>query len=133
MEYEDFLDTWTIVHRVRLFDPSWIMSSLWINANLRGPASAWDYGDVSCMYRSCLSFPGLISDFADITGQLAPESHIQDASRVSGHYCTCATRRTVLLRTLRLTQIHPRLQTVQTRREACSRQFFTLYVLWEER
>jgi hypothetical protein len=60
MEYEDWLDTWTLVHRVRLFDPSWIMSSLWINANLRGPASAWDYGDVSCAHT--FSFLSKVAD-----------------------------------------------------------------------
>lgn len=45
---EDFLDTWTLCYRARLFDPSWIVSSSWVNATLRGNGTAWDYGDISC-------------------------------------------------------------------------------------
>lgn len=48
MEYEDFLNTWTLVHRTRLFDPSWAVSSLWMNAKIRLPGMVWDYGDISC-------------------------------------------------------------------------------------
>ncbi|KAF8325765.1 uncharacterized protein EI90DRAFT_3071680, partial [Cantharellus anzutake] len=47
MEYEDFLETWTMVHRTKLFDPTWIVSSLWIKTFVRPPLSAWDFGDVS--------------------------------------------------------------------------------------
>ncbi|KAF8318702.1 cysteine proteinase [Clavulina sp. PMI_390] len=60
MEYEDFLDTWTVVHRVRLFDPTWIMSSMWINANMRGPGSAWDYGDVSFTFNMPKASPAIL-------------------------------------------------------------------------
>lgn len=62
MEYEDFLETWTLVHRTRLFDPSWIVSSLWLNAMLRGPCTVWDYGDVSCEFpRFCLCFSSIFT------------------------------------------------------------------------
>ncbi|KAF8309417.1 cysteine proteinase [Clavulina sp. PMI_390] len=47
MEYEDFLKTWTLVHRTRLFDPSWVTSSLWMSARIRLPGLVWDYGDIS--------------------------------------------------------------------------------------
>lgn len=50
MEYQDFLDTWTLVHRTRLFDPSWVVSSLWMNAKVRLPGMVWDYGDISCKF-----------------------------------------------------------------------------------
>ena len=49
-EDEDFLETWTIVHRTKLFDPTWVVSSMWIRAAVRPPLSAWDFGDVSCMF-----------------------------------------------------------------------------------
>lgn len=56
MEYQDFLDTWTLVHRTKLFDPSWVVSSLWMNAKIRLPGMVWDYGDISCaLYRFYLA------------------------------------------------------------------------------
>lgn len=47
MEYEDFLKTWTMVERSRLFDETWRMSSLWLNVSSLPPPSAWVFGDVS--------------------------------------------------------------------------------------
>ncbi|KAF8316151.1 cysteine proteinase [Clavulina sp. PMI_390] len=47
MTYDDFLDVWTTIDRVRLFDSNWVMSSLWVNATMRAVGTAWDYGDVS--------------------------------------------------------------------------------------
>ncbi|TFK48418.1 cysteine proteinase [Heliocybe sulcata] len=47
MEYKDFLSTWTYVDRTRLFDDSWIVSSLWLNVTARSLPCAWNYGDVS--------------------------------------------------------------------------------------
>ncbi|ELU44405.1 calpain [Rhizoctonia solani AG-1 IA] len=36
MEYKDFLATWTIIERCRLFNSDWKLSSMWINATSRG-------------------------------------------------------------------------------------------------
>lgn len=97
MEYEDFLDTWTLVHRVRLFDPSWMMSSLWINANLRGPASAWDYGDVSCMFQVLFL---LVS--TQLLTLISLKSYVQDARCIASNNRPRPARRSLLLRALRL-------------------------------
>jgi hypothetical protein len=83
MEYEDWLDTWTIVHRVHLFDPSWIMSSLWISAKLRGPTSAWDYGDVSCARTFRPSRPHVLTGVC---------SYVHDAGCLSSYYYPRTTR-----------------------------------------
>ncbi|QRV99623.1 calpain family cysteine protease [Ceratobasidium sp. AG-Ba] len=45
MEYPDFLNTWTMIERSRLFDRGWKMSSMWLNANSRSFPCAWNYGD----------------------------------------------------------------------------------------
>ncbi|KZT43642.1 cysteine proteinase [Sistotremastrum suecicum HHB10207 ss-3] len=47
MEYEDFLNTWTVIVRTRIFDSSWCMSSHWLNCKPRSFPCAWDYGDIS--------------------------------------------------------------------------------------
>ncbi|KAF9511954.1 hypothetical protein BS47DRAFT_1298263 [Hydnum rufescens UP504] len=60
MEYEDFLETWTLVQRSRLFDPSWIVSSLWINARVRGPLCAWDFGDISFTFNIPQASPVIV-------------------------------------------------------------------------
>ncbi|KAJ8088926.1 hypothetical protein PM082_014173 [Marasmius tenuissimus] len=55
MEYHDFLDCWDAVYRTRLFDPSWVMSSQWVQFIPNRPLlSAWTYGDVSFTF----SLPG---------------------------------------------------------------------------
>lgn len=48
MEYGDFLRTWTMVERSRLFDRGWKMSSMWLQVNSRSFPCAWNFGDVSC-------------------------------------------------------------------------------------
>ncbi|CAE6445197.1 unnamed protein product [Rhizoctonia solani] len=47
MEYKDFLATWTIIERCRLFNSEWRVSSMWINTTARGLPSAKSFGDVS--------------------------------------------------------------------------------------
>ncbi|KAG8728397.1 hypothetical protein FRC11_011156, partial [Ceratobasidium sp. 423] len=47
MEYKDFLATWTIIERCRLFNSEWKLSSLWINATSRSFPCAWSFGDIS--------------------------------------------------------------------------------------
>ncbi|KZV99799.1 cysteine proteinase [Exidia glandulosa HHB12029] len=47
MEYDDFLQTWPMIERSRLFDVNWRMSSLWLNVKSLPPPSAWTFGDVS--------------------------------------------------------------------------------------
>ncbi|KDN34646.1 hypothetical protein RSAG8_12271, partial [Rhizoctonia solani AG-8 WAC10335] len=47
MEYTDFLNTWTMIERSRLFDSGWKMSSMWLDVKSRSFPCAWNYGDVS--------------------------------------------------------------------------------------
>jgi hypothetical protein len=44
----DFLRTWHVIEKTRLFDPSWVLSTQWLNATGRPYPCAWSYGDVSC-------------------------------------------------------------------------------------
>ncbi|KAB5589397.1 hypothetical protein CTheo_7164 [Ceratobasidium theobromae] len=47
MEYSDFLTTWSVIDRCRLFDKTWSMSSMWLEVMCRPFPCAWNYGDVS--------------------------------------------------------------------------------------
>ncbi|CEL61272.1 hypothetical protein RSOLAG1IB_09894 [Rhizoctonia solani AG-1 IB] len=47
MEYSDFLKTWSVIDRCRVFDKTWSMSSIWLDAMCRPFPCAWNYGDVS--------------------------------------------------------------------------------------
>jgi hypothetical protein len=47
---EDFLRTFTMVGRVRLFDDTWTMSSRWLWAHDKTFPRAWDYGEISCWF-----------------------------------------------------------------------------------
>ncbi|KAG9085226.1 hypothetical protein FS749_004601 [Ceratobasidium sp. UAMH 11750] len=47
MEYSDFLKTWTMIERSRLFDSDWKLSSMWMNVISRSFPCAWNFGDVS--------------------------------------------------------------------------------------
>ncbi|KAG8994996.1 hypothetical protein FRB94_009526 [Tulasnella sp. JGI-2019a] len=47
MEYSDFLETWGIIERSRLFDEDWVMSSQWLTVTTGSYLNAWNYGDVS--------------------------------------------------------------------------------------
>ncbi|CAE6446482.1 unnamed protein product [Rhizoctonia solani] len=47
MEYCDFLKTWSVIDRCRVFDKTWSMSSIWLDAMCRPFPCAWNYGDVS--------------------------------------------------------------------------------------
>ena len=49
MEYEDFLEYWEVVERTQIFDPTWILSSHWLEVKDRPMNSARQYGDVSCL------------------------------------------------------------------------------------
>ena len=47
----DFLGLWSVIYRTRLFDDSWVVSSLWMNTvarSVEASLSAWDFGDISC-------------------------------------------------------------------------------------
>lgn len=48
MEYRDFLTTWGIVERARLFDTDWVLSSSWLKVTVGTWTNPWNYGDVSC-------------------------------------------------------------------------------------
>lgn len=52
MEYCDFLEIWHTVARTQLFDTTWVQSSHWLNVRTRPLLTAWQYGDVSCMWTS---------------------------------------------------------------------------------
>ncbi|QRW14156.1 calpain family cysteine protease [Ceratobasidium sp. AG-Ba] len=60
MEYPDFLNTWTMIERSRLFDRGWKMSSMWLNANSRSFPCAWNYGDVSFTFSVTEDTPAVI-------------------------------------------------------------------------
>lgn len=60
MEYKDFLKTWTLIERSRLFDSSWRMSSLWVNVKSRNFPCAWDFGDVSFTFSVTEDGPAVI-------------------------------------------------------------------------
>jgi hypothetical protein len=45
---DDFLKTWDIIERSRLFDESWAFSQLWLNVNCGDYPKASGWGDVSC-------------------------------------------------------------------------------------
>ncbi|KAG9021533.1 hypothetical protein FRB95_001964 [Tulasnella sp. JGI-2019a] len=47
MEYSDFLETWSIIERSRLFDEDWAMSQLWLTVTTGSYLNSWNYGDVS--------------------------------------------------------------------------------------
>jgi hypothetical protein len=47
MEYSDFLKTWSVIDRCRVFDSTWQMSSMWLEVMCRPFPCAWNYGDVS--------------------------------------------------------------------------------------
>lgn len=49
-EYCDFLESWAIVERSRLFDEDWVLSSQWLKASAGSFPSPWNYGDVSCKW-----------------------------------------------------------------------------------
>jgi hypothetical protein len=44
----DFLRTWIIIEKTLLFDPSWMLSTQWLNVTSRPYPCAWSFGDVSC-------------------------------------------------------------------------------------
>ncbi|KAF8597838.1 cysteine proteinase [Ceratobasidium sp. AG-I] len=60
MEYEDFLKTWTMIERSRLFDADWKMSSTWLNVNSRSFPCAWNFGDVSFTFSVTEDTPAVI-------------------------------------------------------------------------
>ncbi|KAF8877898.1 hypothetical protein BD779DRAFT_1232292 [Infundibulicybe gibba] len=47
MEYSHFLEYWRQIDRTRLFDDTWVMSSLWLRVVARPLRSSWSHGDVS--------------------------------------------------------------------------------------
>ncbi|KEP45949.1 calpain-1 catalytic subunit [Rhizoctonia solani 123E] len=60
MEYTDFLNTWTMVERSRLFDSGWKMSSMWLDVKSRSFPCAWNYGDVSFTFNVKEDTPAVI-------------------------------------------------------------------------
>lgn len=56
MEYHDFLSYWEGVEKTQIFDGTWVQSSHWLNVQSRPLESAWQYGDVSCMYHRILIY-----------------------------------------------------------------------------
>ncbi|CAE6435973.1 unnamed protein product [Rhizoctonia solani] len=60
MEYKDFLNTWTMVERSRLFDSGWKMSSMWLNVKSRSFPCAWNFGDVSFSFNVKEDTPAVI-------------------------------------------------------------------------
>ncbi|CAE6411522.1 unnamed protein product [Rhizoctonia solani] len=60
MEYKDFLATWTIIERCRLFNADWRLSSLWINTETRSFPSAKSFGDISFTLNVPATSPAVI-------------------------------------------------------------------------
>jgi hypothetical protein len=58
---EDFLKTFTMIGRTRLFDASWRVSCQWLLVHDKPFPRAWDYGEISCPFccflpPHCLTF-----------------------------------------------------------------------------
>ncbi|CAE6515547.1 unnamed protein product, partial [Rhizoctonia solani] len=60
MEYTDFLATWTIIERCRLFNSDWRLSSMWIDVETRSFPSAKSFGDVSFTLNVPVTSPAVI-------------------------------------------------------------------------
>ncbi|KAL5632747.1 hypothetical protein ACGC1H_005636 [Rhizoctonia solani] len=60
MEYKDFLATWTIIERCRLFNADWRLSSMWINAETRSFPSPKSFGDISFTLNVPATSPAVI-------------------------------------------------------------------------
>ncbi|KAH7333018.1 cysteine proteinase [Rhizoctonia solani] len=60
MEYKDFLNTWTMIERSRLFDSGWKMSSMWLEVKSRSFPCAWNFGDVSFTFNVKEDTPAII-------------------------------------------------------------------------
>ncbi|KAG8887074.1 hypothetical protein FRB98_000601 [Tulasnella sp. 332] len=46
MEYSDFLTTWGVIERTRLFGEDWTLGSQWLQASGGSYLTPWNYGDV---------------------------------------------------------------------------------------
>ncbi|KAG9033675.1 hypothetical protein FRB95_014464 [Tulasnella sp. JGI-2019a] len=77
MEYCDFLTTWGIVERCRLFDEDWVLSSNWIKVTTGSYISPWNYGDLSFTIKVDKPTPAVIV-LAQLDGRYFEE--------FSGHY-----------------------------------------------
>ncbi|CAE6412265.1 unnamed protein product [Rhizoctonia solani] len=60
MEYKDFLATWTIIERCRLFNSDWRVSSMWIEAEARNLPSVKSFGDISFTLNVPATSPAVI-------------------------------------------------------------------------
>ncbi|EIN13517.1 cysteine proteinase [Punctularia strigosozonata HHB-11173 SS5] len=60
MEYRDWLSTFTLIDKTRLFDSTWAMSSQWLNVASRPFPSAWRFGDVSFTFSIREDTPAVI-------------------------------------------------------------------------
>ncbi|KAJ1300138.1 hypothetical protein OPQ81_011891 [Rhizoctonia solani] len=60
MEYTDFLNTWTMIERSRLFDSGWKLSSMWLDVKSRSFPCAWNFGDVSFTFNVKEDTPAVI-------------------------------------------------------------------------
>ncbi|KAF4610983.1 hypothetical protein D9613_006504 [Agrocybe pediades] len=76
MEYKDFLDVWTEVHRTLIFDSSWIMSSLWLHVPFPVQTlETYSFGHMTFTFSLSVSSPAVvvlstydISFFEDLGG-----------------------------------------------------------------
>ncbi|CAE6479474.1 unnamed protein product [Rhizoctonia solani] len=75
MEYKDFLNTWTMVERSRIFDSGWKISSMWLDVKSRSFPCAWNFGDVSFTFTVKEETPAVIvlsqlndRSFSEISG-----------------------------------------------------------------
>ncbi|KAF9480349.1 cysteine proteinase [Pholiota conissans] len=60
MEYADFLNTWEVVQRTRIFDPTWVMSSNWLYVPPPPPMHPWTHGDVCFKFTLPKASPTII-------------------------------------------------------------------------
>ncbi|EJU01594.1 cysteine proteinase [Dacryopinax primogenitus] len=60
MSYEDFLSTFWVVHRTKVLDPTWKLSSHWLEVAGRKFPATWNYGDVSFTFTMPKSGPTIV-------------------------------------------------------------------------
>ncbi|CAE6501551.1 unnamed protein product [Rhizoctonia solani] len=95
MEYKDFLATWTIIERCRLFNSEWRVSSMWINTTVRGLPSAKSFGDVSFTMNVPETSPAMI-----VLSQLFLVS-------IAARYSTCLAIELLYLVTMNVPETSP--------------------------
>ncbi|KZT59293.1 cysteine proteinase [Calocera cornea HHB12733] len=60
MNYEDFLNTFWVIHRTKVLDPTWTVSSHWLEVTGRKFPAVWNFGDVSFTFTMPKAAPTIV-------------------------------------------------------------------------